>query len=921
MAPSGYVHFGGKLELMFGNRIARTYTSSKTPSFRGVVALLALIAAMLSPLQASAKSEAGPLPWSDDIIYGCVSQPLATFAVVPDLEKPEPETFKLDDSTPLPEGLNLDTQTGLITGEPKETFDKTITVTSTINPDESKRDFKVLIEEKCLLVFKEIQPAEGPVEGGTEVVIIGEGFEKQTTVSLDNAGQMIPLTDVKVDDSTRLTAVMPAFGRAETLTLVIRNKDDSRIAATSAFTYVSSGPVTPTQFLQPLIGGVPSFGTLIVGSAIADDPRRPDLGKVIRTDGTAGVFEVSRNPLIPDLAIRTRAGLNGTTISAVVGTPTASGPYSFTITSRVEGADPDSYSFEFTGLIRYSTSQTVTFNGNGSDSGFMATQSSDIKAPLHSNAYARTGFTFNGWSTNPAGTGTLYLNNALYEFAANTTLYARWVAIPPVTHTITFNGNGATSGTMPNQVGSAPAPVNANLFARAGYIFEEWNTQPTGGGSVYYPGQTFSFTHDETLYAMWKLPPPTGGDTGVFHTVTYDGNGATSGITQPQTNRTPTAISENGFIRPGYKFHSWNSTADYTGFELEPGETYSFATDLKLYAQWDKIAPAAVVISVSTPLVIDLLAGESRKIIVKVANTAGELIPVTIEIPAGMIKVNSRVLIKPHATDASWAAGVIDLEIDFTDASGKDISVLDAVLEIRFTTKLGTNSVGRSDDGLTWFGIPKLVGKTLPANQIDGYYLDSEGAAVILTRHLTEFGYKKAQATVTVTAETKTPLQVGLTKQITSKGGSGIGKFVYKSQTPTLCLSSQLGLVKAMKVGTCSILVTRTGDETYVQSVGKLINFTVTPGVVVLAVQKAVIGTKAVVVAATKVQFELGIVNANKTVGVELSPTSNGLYKVVASIKLNKTGSATFMRKIVAGTTIRVRLSGKTLTTYKFLGN
>jgi uncharacterized repeat protein (TIGR02543 family) len=888
---------------------------------RGVVALVALIAAMLSPLQASAKSEAGPLPWADDIIYGCISQPLATFAVVPDLEKPEPETFKLDDSTPLPEGLNLDTQTGLITGEPKETFDKTITVTSTINPDESKHDFKVLIEEKCILVFKEIQPAEGPVEGGTEVVIIGEAFEKQTTVSIDNAGQMIPLTDVKLDDSTRLTAVMPPFGRAESVTLVIRNKDDSRIAAPTAFTYVSSRPVSPTQFLQPLIDGHPSFGTLIVGSAIADDPRRPDLGKVIRTDGAAGIFEVSQNPLIPDLAIRTRAGLNGTTISAVVGTPTASGPYTFTITSRVEGAEPDTYSFEFNGLVRYSTAQTVTFNGNGATSGFMATQSSDIKAALNTNAYARTGYTFNGWSTNPAGTGSVYLNNALYEFAANTTLYARWVAIPPVTHTITFNGNGATSGTMANQVSSAPAPVNANQYAKSGYIFEEWNTQADGGGSVYYPGDLYSFVLDATFYAIWKLPTPTGGDEGVFHTVTYDGNGATVGATASQTQKSQTAIRENGFIRPGYVFHAWNSTADHTGFEYEPGDYFNFSSDLKLYAQWDKIPPAAVVINVSNPLVIDLLAGESRTIIVKVANTAGALIPVTIEIPAGMLKVNSRVTIKPHATDASWAAGVIDLQIDFADASGKDISVLDAVLEIRFTTKLGLNSVGRSDDGLTWFGIPKLVGKTLPANQIDGYYLDAEGAAVILTRHLTEFGYKLVQAAVTATASNKTPVQVGLTTQITSTGGSGIGKFVYKSLTPTLCLSSQLGVVKALRVGTCSIQVTKNGDETFVQSVAKLVKFDVTPGVVVLAVKKAVVAKREVVVAATKVQIELGVANANKTVGFEISPTSNGLYKVIASVKLGKDGSASLTKTILKGTTIRVRLVGKTLTTYKFLGN
>lgn len=911
---------------MFRNKFAGSTTSASTLWFLGALTFVALVATMLTPFQASAKPAtevvAGTLSWSDDSIYGCVGQPLVTFAVVPGLEKPEPETFQLDESTPLPEGLALDTQTGLITGEPKEVSDKPVTVISRINPDESKREFKILIEEKCLIVFNEIQPAEGPMEGGTEVVIIGEGFEKETTVSVENAGQMLPLTKIKVDEPSQLTAIMPAFTSAQAVTLVIRNSDGSRIAAPNAFSYVESKPVTPTQFLQPLIAGVPSFGTLFVGAPIADNPAQPQLGKVIRTDGAPGVFSITSEPLVPNLEIVTRPGPAGSTISAVVGTPTASGPYAFTITTRVEGADPDSYSYVFTGLVRYVSPHTVIFNGNGSTSGTMLDQTSDIKAALRTNTFARAGYTFNGWSTNAGGGGTTYLNNGMYEFAANATLYAQWVEIPPVTHTIVFNGNGATGGSMANQVSSAPAPVNSNQFVRSGYLFEEWNTQANGGGSVYYSGDTYSFTQDVTLYAIWKSPPPTGGgDVAVSHTITYDGNGATSGTTVAQVGSGQSAVSENGFARPGFTFHAWNTKPDHSGVEYKPGDFYNFGVDLKLYAQWDKVPPAAVVITVDKPLTIDLLAGEVRTIIVKVANTAGELIPVTIEIPPGMIKTNSRVTITPRTTVASWAAGVIDVQIDFTDASGKDISVLDAPLEIHFATPLGLNTVGKSDDGRIWASIPLLAANTLPANQADGYYLTPDGAVVILTRHLSQFGYKKGQRAELLTTLAKTSLPVGSTASITTKGGNGSGSVAYKSMSPTLCSVSTLGLVKAIKVGSCLVSVSRNGDEVFVQSPEKLVKIAVTPGVLVLEVQKAVIGTKKVVVAATKVQFELGIAYANKTVGVELSPTSNGLYKVVASIKLNKSGSATYVRKIATGTTIRVRLSGKTLTTYKFLGN
>jgi uncharacterized repeat protein (TIGR02543 family) len=698
--------------------------------------------------------------------------------------------------------------------------------------------------------------------------------------------------------------------------LVIRNPDGSRIAAPNAFSYVESKPVTPTQFLQPLIGGVPSFGTLIVGAPIADDPRQPELGKVIRTDGTPGIFSITSSPLIPNLAVIRVSGAQGGN-AAVIGTPSASGAYSFTITSWVSGASPETYSFEFTGLVRYASAHTATFNGNGSTSGTMASQSSDIKAPLRANEFARVGysfagwsttpagggstypnnglyefasnvslyaqwaelppvphtvtfngngstsgsmatqtsavatqltaigfaraaytfngwstnpagggsvyannglygftadltlyaqwlaippdphtvtfngngstsgsmpsqtaavatqltdnnfsrlgFTFNGWSTNPAGGGSVYLDHGLYGFTADVTLYAQWAAIPPVTHFVTFNGNGATGGNMANQVSSGPAVVSSNQFVREGYIFEEWNTQANAGGSIYYPGDVYSFVQDATFYAIWKLPVPTGGSEGTFKTITYEGNGASSGTTVTQINRGPGAIRENGFVRPGYVFHAWNSTPDHSGFELLPGDFYNFGADLTLYAQWDKIPVAAVVITVDKPLEIDLLAGEVRTIIVKVANTTGELVRITIEIPAGMIKVNSRVRITPHTTAASWAAGVIDIQVDFTDSAGKDISVLDAPLEIQFTTKLGSSTVGRSEDGLTWVGIPLLSGNTLPSGQVDGYYLTSDGAAVILTRHLTEFGYKKAQAAVSVTASTKTPIQVGLT--------------------------------------------------------------------------------------------------------------------------------------------------------------
>ena len=73
---------------------------------------------------------------------------------------------------------------------------------------------------------------------------------------------------------------------------------------------------------------------------------------------------------------------------------------------------------------------TVTFNANSASSGTapgaMTTASgSSITLPGAGNL-SRTGYTFGGWNTNNAGTGTNYSAGTSYRVNANVTLYARW---------------------------------------------------------------------------------------------------------------------------------------------------------------------------------------------------------------------------------------------------------------------------------------------------------------------------------------------------------------------------------------------------------------------------------------------------------------------------------------------------------------
>ena len=86
----------------------------------------------------------------------------------------------------------------------------------------------------------------------------------------------------------------------------------------------------------------------------------------------------------------------------------------------------------------------------------------------------------------------------------------------PVTYTITYNANGATSGSVPANgsytSGGAAASVagNTGTLARAGYTFGGWNTAADGSGTAYAAGgSTYSTNSDVTLYADWTPIPTT----------------------------------------------------------------------------------------------------------------------------------------------------------------------------------------------------------------------------------------------------------------------------------------------------------------------------------------------------------------------------------------------------------------------------
>jgi len=82
----------------------------------------------------------------------------------------------------------------------------------------------------------------------------------------------------------------------------------------------------------------------------------------------------------------------------------------------------------------------------------------------------------------------------------------------PALHTVTYNGNGSNSGTVPvdsssyQEYDTVTVKANSGNLAKTGYVFAGWNTAANGSGTTYAPGSTFQMGFTNViLYAKWSI--------------------------------------------------------------------------------------------------------------------------------------------------------------------------------------------------------------------------------------------------------------------------------------------------------------------------------------------------------------------------------------------------------------------------------
>lgn len=151
-------------------------------------------------------------------------------------------------------------------------------------------------------------------------------------------------------------------------------------------------------------------------------------------------------------------------------------------------------------------SYSVTYNGNGNTGGSMnpSTKWINETLTLSPNGFTRTNYVFYHWNTNTSNTGTSYNNKASYTANSGATLYAIW------NPQITYNANGGT-GAPSTQTKTFGTNINLSTTkpTRTGYTFLGWATSSTATTAAYQPGATHTANTALSLYAVWKVTPPT----------------------------------------------------------------------------------------------------------------------------------------------------------------------------------------------------------------------------------------------------------------------------------------------------------------------------------------------------------------------------------------------------------------------------
>ena len=242
---------------------------------------------------------------------------------------------------------------------------------------------------------------------------------------------------------------------------------------------------------------------------------------------------------------------------------------------------------------------TVALSGTGQTGG---SGSSAVKTSLATNGYITCVQTKTWeWSrgtTAATKTVSAKLTFSQYQlFNPQTSTATLSVSVPALaSYTVSYSGNGATSGSVSSQTkyyGTA-LTLRSNAYTKTGYTFSKWKAT---NGTLYSAGGSYTANEGTTMTAQW---------TANSYTVTFNPNGGSFGGTTANSTKTVTygATTNNSpgaASRSLYNFNGWYTAASggtqvfnasgncvsgtYWSATGSSG-TWKYTGNLTVYAQW-----------------------------------------------------------------------------------------------------------------------------------------------------------------------------------------------------------------------------------------------------------------------------------------------------------------------------------------------
>ena len=228
---------------------------------------------------------------------------------------------------------------------------------------------------------------------------------------------------------------------------------------------------------------------------------------------------------------------------------------------------------------------TIAFNANGGSGTVNSiTATYDVSYNLTENSFTKTGYEFDGWATSANGAkdkdDKASVKNLTTTNGATYTYYAHWI---PITYTVAFNGNGATSGSTNSVTATYDKTfsLTANGFDRRYKVSFVYNESDGGDSDA-----------DKTAVATWA-----GWAKSSNAAASYTTNGGTVSENLTTTKGATVTLYAKWNLgkitlptptKTGYDFEGWYTSSDFAAGTRAGGggEQYEPHEVITLYAHW-----------------------------------------------------------------------------------------------------------------------------------------------------------------------------------------------------------------------------------------------------------------------------------------------------------------------------------------------